>query len=129
MELTIRTHSREELVDITEEVNAALKALVLADGFVHLWCPHTTAGLTVNEGADPDVKRDILSALGRIVPTTGYLHAEGNSPAHVKSVLTGQFLVIPVKEGRLVLGTWQSVYFCEYDGPRTRKVLVSPLSL
>ncbi|GAB4161880.1 MAG: secondary thiamine-phosphate synthase enzyme YjbQ [Planctomycetota bacterium] len=128
MEISIRTERREELVDITAQVNSAVRDMGLRDGYAHLWCPHTTAGLTVNEGADPDVRTDIIMALDAIVPSLRFRHSEGNSAAHVKSVLTGQFLVIPVSNGKLALGTWQSVFFCEYDGPRTRKVLLSIIS-
>lgn len=120
--LTVPTASREQLVDMTAEVNRALASLGAGDGLCHLWCPHTTAALAVNEGADPDVASDVLSALRRIVPPGGYRHAEGNSPAHVKSVLAGPFLLLPVRAGRLALGPWQSVFLCEFDGPRNRRV-------
>ncbi len=120
--LTVPTASREQLVDMTAEVNRALASLGAGDGLCHLWCPHTTAALAVNEGADPDVASDVLSALRRIVPPGGYRHAEGNSPAHVKSVLASPFLLLPVRAGRLALGAWQSVFLCEFDGPRNRRV-------
>ena len=125
--IEITTHASAELVDITPDVQQIVSATGIADGICHLWCHHTTAGLTVNERADPDVKRDLLMALERIVPSSWpYRHAEGNSPAHVKSSLLGCQLSIPVGNGSLTLGTWQSVLFAEFDGPRVhRKVTVT----
>jgi secondary thiamine-phosphate synthase enzyme len=125
--ITLSTRAREELIDITAQVQQAVAASGVRDGLCHLWCHHTTAGLTVNENADPDVKRDLLMALKRIVSDAWpYQHAEGNSPAHVKSSLLGCQLAIPVQGGRLVLGTWQGVLLAEFDGPRTgRKVGVT----
>jgi secondary thiamine-phosphate synthase enzyme len=127
--ITLNSSSREEFIEITREVDAVLSKL-LADrhgglthyGLVHLFCRHTTAGLTVNENADPDVRRDMLRALSAIVPENlDYRHAEGNSPAHVKASLLGCALTLPVRDGRLALGRWQGVYFCEFDGPRSRR--------
>lgn len=118
---TIRldTQAREEFVDITEQVQRFVAASGVKAGICHLWCHHTTAGLTINENADPDVKRDLLMALGRIVSDQWtYRHAEGNSPAHVKSSVIGCQLAVPVRGGRLDLGTWQGVLFAEFDGPR-----------
>jgi secondary thiamine-phosphate synthase enzyme len=133
MELIILdTHAREELVDITEQVNRAIARSGVENGICHLWCHHTTAGLTVNENADHDVKIDLLMALSRIVHDDwNYQHAEGNSPAHVKSSLIGCQLALPVQGGRLELGAWQGVLFAEFDGPRRgRKVtmIVIPYS-
>jgi secondary thiamine-phosphate synthase enzyme len=123
--LTFATTGREQLLDITQAVNKALADAGASEGFAHLWCPHTTAGLTVNEGADPDVAAALLSALRRIVPESGFRHAEGNSPAHVKAMLTGPWQQIAVKGGRLMLGRWQAVFLCEFDGPRDRSVQLS----
>ena len=125
--LTINSRAREEFIEITREVEAALRGLGAGSGFAHLFCRHTTAGLTVNENADPDVRRDMLLALSRIVPQDlPYRHAEGNSAAHVKASLMGSALTLPVRGGRLALGRWQGVYFCEFDGPRNgREVEVS----
>ncbi|OQA83167.1 MAG: hypothetical protein BWY31_02962 [Lentisphaerae bacterium ADurb.Bin242] len=122
-EIRIKTSSLCELVDITHEINAEIPPS-LTCGICHLFCPHTTAGLTVNENADPDVKHDLLAKLDRLIPSTEtyYRHAEGNSAAHLKASLMGFSHVLPVRSGRLVLGTWQGVYLCEFDGPRTRTV-------
>jgi secondary thiamine-phosphate synthase enzyme len=121
----LRTRSRTELLDITSEIQAALTATGVREGVAYVYCPHTTAGVAINENADPSVKRDFLVWSGNEVPERGdYHHAEGNSDSHIKSVLTGPGQVIPVGDGRLLLGTWQGVFFCEYDGPRSRRVLV-----
>lgn len=118
----IDSRAREEFIEITREVDAALRELGAAEGVAHIFCRHTTAGLTVNENADPDVRRDMLLALARIVPEDlPYRHAEGNSTAHVKASLMGCALALPVRGGRLALGRWQGVYFCEFDGPRTSR--------
>jgi secondary thiamine-phosphate synthase enzyme len=125
-EISLKTNSREELLDITREVAAAVTESGISNGLCHLHCLHTTAGITINENTDPAVKTDILMALRRLVQDGWhYYHAEGNSPAHIKSSLIGVSLTIPFSEGRLALGTWQSVVFCEFDGPRARKVSVS----
>ena len=128
MEIEVRTQRREEMVDITAEVAAAVREAGTVSGHVFVYCPHTTAGLTINEAADPDVRTDILGGLERLVPRTGgWRHAEGNADAHIKASLMGSSVLIPFKDGRLVLGTWQGVYFCEFDGPRTRNVIVNIL--
>jgi secondary thiamine-phosphate synthase enzyme len=115
------TRARNEFVDITKEVQTAISGA--ASGILYLFNPHTTAGLTINEGADPAVCRDLLNALGHIVPENlDYQHLEGNSPAHLKTLLTGSSLTLEVEAGQLVLGSWQRIFFCEYDGPRTRTV-------
>ena len=120
---TVRTRQHEELQDITAEVSSLLTTKGFKEGLLVLYNPHTTAGLTINEGADPDVRRDLLMALSHIVPVNlEYRHAEGNSPSHLKAMLTGSSLNLLVDHGKLQLGTWQRVYFCEYDGPRTRTV-------
>jgi secondary thiamine-phosphate synthase enzyme len=125
---SIRTSSRTTLVNITAKVQSAVSELGIEDGAVLVYCPHTTAAITINESADPDVVRDIDSKLGRLVPhSDGYRHAEGNSDAHVKSSMIGCSETILVEGGSLVLGTWQGVFFCEFDGPRTRTVIVGGL--
>ncbi|MDQ3024233.1 MAG: secondary thiamine-phosphate synthase enzyme YjbQ [bacterium] len=122
--ITLDTTAREQFIDITSQFDAILRELHASDGIAHIFCRHTTAGLTVNENADPDVRRDMLLALARIVPEDlDYRHAEGNSPAHVKASLMGCALTLPVSGGRLSLGRWQGVYFCEFDGPRVRRVV------
>ncbi len=122
---TVRTGSRVEMVDITSQVADAICAEGVEDGVATVFVPHTTAALTINENADPSVTRDILAEMSKIVPfDDAYHHTEGNSAAHIKSCLFGPSLVLIVSGGRPVLGTWQAVYFCEFDGPRTRKVHV-----
>jgi len=124
--IPVTTTRRQELVDITSAVQAAVAALGCTHGVCHVQCAHTTAGLTINENADPDVVFDLLLALDDIVKNLrGFRHAEGNSTAHVKSVLVGASLTVPVDAGRLILGTWQALYFCEFDGPRRRHVWVT----
>jgi secondary thiamine-phosphate synthase enzyme len=124
-EFTIETYDRNAVVDITRQVNAHIPATVRS-GVCHVFCPHTTAGLTVNENADPNVKIDIMAKLAAMIPheESYYRHNEGNSDAHLKATLVGMSLTLPVRDGRLALGTWQGVYFCEFDGPRTRHVQV-----
>jgi secondary thiamine-phosphate synthase enzyme len=123
--ITLETKSRTEMIDITAAVQNALREEQAQDGFCLVYTPHTTAAITINENADPDVPRDIVSALEKAVPfSASYRHAEGNSAAHVKSSLVGASEVVIVEGGRLILGTWQAIFFCEFDGPRTRKVFV-----
>jgi secondary thiamine-phosphate synthase enzyme len=125
---TVRTSSRTTLVNITRDVERAVAELGVTDGAVLVYCPHTTAAITINESADSDVARDIDSKLGRLCPhSDGYRHAEGNSDAHVKSSLVGCSEMVLIDDGALVLGTWQGVFFCEFDGPRTRTVIVGAL--
>jgi secondary thiamine-phosphate synthase enzyme len=113
------------MIDITGRVAQIVKESGIEEGFCHVFTPHTTAAVTINENADPDVQRDILAALDRMVPLSkGYRHSEGNSAAHVKASLFGASQSVFIKEGSLLLGTWQSLFFCEFDGPRTRKVLI-----
>ena len=114
----------EGFIDITGQVRKIVAAGNVQNGLCQIFVPHTTAGVTINENADPDVVTDMLAALGKIVPDLHYRHSEGNSPAHVKSSLVGCSITVPISEGRLCLGTWQGIYFCEFDGPRTRKVWV-----
>lgn len=124
-QLTVKTTGREEFVDITRRVEEVVAESGVRRGICHVYVPHTTCGLTINEHADPDVVRDIREALGKIVPEDGcYRHAEGNSPAHIKSSLVGVNAAVFVEDGRLALGTWQGVFLCEFDGPRQRKVWV-----
>lgn len=119
----IRTKTHMEMVDITSAVEDLLRSSGCRDGYCYLFNPHTTAGLTINEGADPDVQKDIIEGLRHIVPLRfNYLHREGNSPSHIMATLTGSSLTVAVENGRLLLGTWQRIFFCEYDGPRTRTV-------
>lgn len=115
----------EGFVDITGRVAAVVKAGAAGEGLCHVFVPHTTAGLTINENADPDVVRDILAGLAAMVPQLRYRHAEGNSPAHIKASLMGSSVVVPVTKGALYLGSWQGIYLCEFDGPRRRTVCVS----
>jgi len=124
--IQIRTRTKEEVVDITRQVQEAVNSLGIEQGAVLLFCPHTTAALTVNEAADPDVREDVSRALAALVPRIPFQHGEGNSPAHLRAALLGPSLVLPVEGGKLSLGTWQGVYFCEFDGPRTRSVWVYP---
>jgi len=122
---TIRTQTRCEMIDITERVAERVRESGIREGLCRVFIPHTTAAVTINENADPDVPQDILAALERIVPLScHYRHTEGNSAAHIKASLFGVSQTVFIEEGSLVLGTWQSLFFCEFDGPRTRKVLV-----
>lgn len=122
--ISIRSSKRCELIDLTPEIREAVKRSGAESGLVCVFVPHTTAGVTINENADPDVKRDILFALDRAVPNSGFYHGEGNSDAHTKALMTGFSVTVIVEDARLVLGTWQSIYFCEYDGPRQRKAYI-----
>lgn len=124
-EISLRTERRCQLLDITKLVEEAVASSGVKDGICVLFVPHTTAGITVNEAADPSVARDISNTLSRLVPeSASYSHSEGNADSHIKSVLVSPSLTLLVKGGRLVLGTWQGVFFCEFDGPRSRKLLV-----
>jgi len=123
--IEVKSRARTELIDITPQVREVLRKANVASGVCWLFVLHTTAGITVNEGADPAVQRDITTFLNKLVPTDPYFtHAEGNSDAHIKSSLVGVSQMLLVENGMPVLGTWQSVYFCEFDGPRLRKVAV-----
>jgi secondary thiamine-phosphate synthase enzyme len=122
---TLRTTARCEMIDITDRVAAMVKESGIRDGSCRVFVPHTTAAMTINENADPDVPRDILASLDRIIPLSDrYRHAEGNAAAHVKASLFGASQTVFIESGQLVLGRWQSLFFCEFDGPRTRQVLV-----
>jgi secondary thiamine-phosphate synthase enzyme len=123
--IEIRTRAKEESVDLTAEVGRVVAESGVPSGVCVVAVPHTTAGVTVNENADPDVRADLLMTLRRVVPDSlPYAHGEGNSPAHVKASLVGSSVTLIVEGGRLQLGTWQGVFFCEFDGPRTRKVWI-----
>lgn len=121
----LTTGDRCEMIDITDRVATLVGQSGIREGICHVFVPHTTAAVTINEKADPDVQRDILASLERMAPfDDGYRHAEGNSAAHIKATLCGSSQAVLVEGGRLVLGTWQALFFCEFDGPRTRRVLV-----
>jgi len=125
MTFSVKTNKQSELIDITPDVSRIVAASGISDGVCTVFIPHTTAAVTINENADPDVQRDILMEIDKIVPLQdGYRHAEGNSAAHLKSSLFGCSATVIVAGGRLRLGTWQSVFFCKFDGPRTREVWV-----
>lgn len=124
--LEVKTRSRTEFRDITDQVQRAVADSDVEQGFCRVFVPHTTAAVTINENADPSVQRDILKELNKIVPfEDDYSHAEGNSAAHIKSSLVGCSLTVLVEDGRLALGTWQGIYLCEFDGPRNRQVRVA----
>jgi len=124
-EIEIKTKARNELVDITQQVVKVVKEAGIAEGICVVVVPHTTAGVTVNENADPSVKADIIAKLGELVPAgERYRHQEGNADAHIKAALVGTSESLLVQGGTLALGTWQGVFFCEFDGPRTRQVWV-----
>lgn len=123
--LQIKTSEREELVDITAEVGSLVREKGWQDGVLLLFCPHTTGAVTINESADPAVARDITVNMRKLVPRSGdYRHMEGNSDAHIKSSLFGPEQLLIIEKGQVQLGTWQGVYFCEFDGPRSRKLWV-----
>ncbi|WP_456434343.1 secondary thiamine-phosphate synthase enzyme YjbQ [Thermosulfuriphilus sp.] len=123
--ISVKSNRKTELIDITEVIN---RELDIDEGICLIYCPHTTGGIIVNEGADPAVAEDVTSVLNEVVPWHfPYRHLEGNSPAHVKASLTGPSVLLIVEGGQLKLGTWQRVFFCEYDGPRSRKVWIKTL--
>ena len=128
-EFPVRTRSRTEFLDITAQVGRIIQENKVQSGLAVVFVPHTTAAVTINENADPSVQHDILADLNRLVPFTGpYRHTEGNSAAHIKSSLVGPSATLLIENGRLALGTWQGIYFCEFDGPRARKVWVKIIS-
>ena len=129
MVITVKNGSRTEMVDITARIQTAVSASGVTQGLCMVYVPHTTAGVTINESADPNVKRDIMMVLNQVIPwEADYRHLEGNSPAHVKSSLIGASETLIIKNSTLVLGTWQGIFFCEFDGPRTRKVHIKLIS-
>ena len=124
----VTTHVRTELLDITDKVKDAVAQSRVGSGMCFVYVPHTTAAVTVNESYDADVASDITAALSKLVPhRAGYAHSEGNSDAHIKAAMVGSCQAIPVEEGRLALGRWQGVFFCEFDGPRTRRVHIQTI--
>ena len=125
MRISVKTHSRTQLVDITDKVQKAIREAGVRDGLCMVFVPHTTAAVTINENADPTVKEDILQVLNKVIPwDDAYRHLEGNSAAHIKSSLVGASELVAVAGGKLQLGTWQGLFFCEFDGPRSRKVRI-----
>lgn len=122
--ITVTSERKEELIDITEKISKTIADSDTKKGLCFLFTPHTTAAITINENADPDVTRDIIYGLKKIVPENGYHHREGNSSAHIKSSMIGCSQDIIIENSKLLLGTWQGIYFCEFDGPRSRKVFV-----
>ncbi len=127
-DISLKTTRRSELADITRQVKEAVQSSGIQYGVCTVYSPHTTAGITINEAADPAVRTDMEKELDKIVPwKDGYAHAEGNSAAHIKASLTGPSVTIPIRHSNLTLGTWQGIYFAEWDGPRSRKVLVQIL--
>ena len=124
-QFSVKTQARSQMIDITTQIRSILKECRTENGICIIFVPHTTAAVTINENADPDVPRDILTQLDKTIPQQGnYLHSEGNSAAHIKASIFGASETVLVERGELVLGTWQSIFFCEFDGPRTRQVLV-----
>lgn len=127
--ISVKTSNRTQFLDITSQLSGFVRESGVKDGVLLAYVPHTTAGITINENADPSVTRDILMVLNRAVPVSNeYQHAEGNSDAHIKASLMGSSVTVIVSGGRLVLGTWQGIYFCEFDGPRSRKVNLKLIS-
>jgi secondary thiamine-phosphate synthase enzyme len=124
-QFTVQTKSQFEMIDITNQVRTVLRESNVKSGICYVFVPHTTAAVTINENADPNVPRDIIMELDKVIPLhDNYRHMEGNSAAHIKSSLIGSSEAVFIEDGHLVLGTWQSLFFCEFDGPRTRKFLV-----
>ncbi len=125
MLISVKTRARTQMIDITSKVREAVQASGIRDGLVHVYSMHTTGAITINENADPAVERDILSCINKVIPfDDNFSHMEGNSAAHIKVSLFGPSEIIPLENGRMVLGTWQGIFFCEFDGPRSRKVNV-----
>jgi len=123
--ISVKTHTRIDMVDITSSVQNEISKAGVTDGICVVYVPHTTAGMTINEGADPDVCQDMIKKFTDLVPPdAGYRHMEGNSDSHIKTSMIGSSVTVIVEGGRLVLGTWQKIFFCEFDGPRSRKVYV-----
>ncbi len=126
--INISTRTRTEFVDITDKVAEIVCKSKIKDGLCAVFCPHTTAGLTINENADPDVQADIINSLNKLIPHSGnYSHTEGNADAHIKASLMGSSVNVIIDKGELALGTWQGIFLCEFDGPRQRKVFVEVL--
>ena len=124
-EIKVNSGKRNEFIDITQEIARLVKESGVKEGVCVVYCPHTTAGITINEGADPDVQKDLLERFSKMVPKDGsYRHSEGNSDSHIKSSLIGASEIVFIENGKLILGKWQSIYFAEFDGPRQRKAIV-----
>ena len=127
--INVGTKSQTELIDITDHVKKFIRDNKIENGICMIYIPHTTAAVIINENADPSVKQDVLMVLNKIIPwEANYKHLEGNSPAHIKSILCGASELVPVADNKLVLGTWQGIFFCEFDGPRNRKFNLQMLS-
>jgi secondary thiamine-phosphate synthase enzyme len=127
--LNVKSSTRKEFIDITALVQQEIADSGISEGVCYLYVPHTSAGITINEGADPSVQTDMVSVLSKLIPKDmNFRHAEGNSDAHVKSTVVGASIAVPVSEGRLILGTWQAVFFAEFDGPRHRRVALKLIS-
>ena len=125
-EISVKTSSHTQFIDLTSKVSEVLQKAGIKDGICTVFTPHTTAGITINENADPDVPRDIIKEMGKVIPLNdGYDHIEGNSAAHIKSSFFGCSETVIIRDRTLMLGTWQSVFFCEFDGPRNRKIWVN----
>lgn len=125
MKFTLKTDERSQMIDISSDIQRYITDSKIKNGLCFVFIPHTTAAVTINENADPDVRKDLKSILNKIIPwADDYLHMEGNSAAHMKTSLLGASETIAVENGKMILGTWQSVFFCEFDGPRTRNVVV-----
>ena len=127
----VKTHTRNEMVEVTDEVQNAIRRKRISDGYVIVYVPHTTAAVTINENADPDVRHDMLAKLEAMIPKdeSYYRHGEGNSDSHVKASLVGSSVTVLLDGGKLVLGRWQGIYFCEFDGPRDREMMIKIVSL
>ena len=127
--LSVQTSSRNEMVDVTARLRKVVASSNMTEGMLIVYVPHTTAAVTINENADPDVKSDLLAKLSALVPQreTYYQHAEGNSDSHLKAAMVGHSVTVLIEAGNLVLGRWQGVYFCEFDGPRARELIVKPV--
>jgi len=124
-EITIQTNTQTQILDVTTQVQKVVRESGIAEGLCCVFAPHTTAGITINENADPSVKHDIIMELNKVIPfNDNYSHLEGNSAAHIKASIIGSSVNVPVKNNNLLLGTWQGICFCEFDGPRTRKFYV-----
>ncbi|SPD75524.1 conserved hypothetical protein [uncultured Desulfobacterium sp.] len=126
--ISVKTSSRVEMVDITPSVQKEVSRIGVTDGICVVYVPHTTAGITINEGADPAVCHDVISMLNKLVPeNAGYRHMEGNSDSHIKTSIIGSSVTVIIEKGHIVLGTWQKIFFCEFDGPRSRKVYLKTM--
>jgi secondary thiamine-phosphate synthase enzyme len=126
LKIEIKTTKRYELIDITDKIQKEINKYSIKEGLCNIFVPHTTAAITINENADPEVSRDILRELDRLIPREGnYGHTEGNADSHIKSSLIGVSTNIPIENGSLLLGRWQAIFFCEFDGPRTRKIYIT----